>query len=209
MKKFLAAPVLAGLLALGGCDLFSGPDTETVQNGNLPDKTFWAYNFIGKRYYQVTAASLAVGQHCIIYKDKNAAADVTAAKALAQEFDSNMYGLIVDNFGAPLDVDDNGKIILLLLDILDGGNKNDGYTAGYFWSGNMYQKSSDSKNTAYYSNEADMLYIDTNPGVVNDESCRSTVVHEMQHLVNFSAWAADETKQYTDTWIDEGLSTAA
>jgi hypothetical protein len=221
MKHLLAAAlVLACLLALAGCDLESGLNKDAnngdgdlsnkVQDGDLSIKTFWAYNLTTGAYYQVTAENLAVGRHCIIYKDKNAAVNTSDAKALAQEYDSKMYSLAVNNFGTPLDVDGNGKIILLLLDILDGGSAAS-YTAGYFWAGNMYQKSSNPKEQTYYSNEADMLYIDTNPGIVNSEGCYSTVVHEMQHLINFSVWAAaaDPNKQYTDTWIDEGLSTAA
>jgi hypothetical protein len=105
--------------------------------------------------------------------------------------------------------DDDGKLTLLLLDIKDGYKQgvNDGYVAGYFWGGNIV--SSPSSQYAKYSNGCSMIYVDTNPGVPGSDESNSTVAHELQHLMTYvNAYISD--KEYLlDTWIDEGLSSAA
>jgi hypothetical protein len=58
-----------------------------------------------------------------------------------------------------------------------------------------------------YSNNRDMLYIDTNPGLTNMTTIYSTIAHELQHLISYSV--ALKTGREQDLWINEGLSTAA
>jgi hypothetical protein len=70
------------------------------------------------------------------------------------------------------------------------------------------------------SNQRDMIYIDTNPGMDNGriESSVTTLAHEMQHLMNFVTTLVTRSViednmlvdfDLMDTWIDEGLSSAA
>jgi hypothetical protein len=103
--------------------------------------------------------------------------------------------------------DDEKKLTILLLDIKDGYKQgmNGGYVAGYFWSGNIIPDPSIAK----YSNRCSMIYVDTNPGVPGSDESNSTVAHELQHLMTYvNAYISD--KEYLlDTWIDEGLSSAA
>jgi hypothetical protein len=130
-------------------------------------------------------------------RDKAPRSDV---ESLAGEFDTKIFPLVTENFGNFLDVDNNGKVIFLLLDIQDIPGI--GYTAGYFYTGDMYDPS-----IREYSNMADMLYIDINPGKVSNQSLRYNMAHEFQHLVNFSVRQSMGSPQ--DVWINEGLSTAA
>jgi len=110
--------------------------------------------------------------------------------------------------------DGDGKLCILLLDIKDNYKEgvNDSYTAGYFWSGDFL--------SVYGSNSRDMIYIDTNPGMQTPDTIDkafTTLAHEMQHLMNFvtNYVKRSEKKGNTiyihsmDTWIDEGLSSAA
>lgn len=99
----------------------------------------------------------------------------------------------------------------MLLDIKDGFEPSSsvGYTAGYFYPVDMYSNTSlRQANINIKSNETDMLYIDIYPGVPDSETTLSTVAHEFQHLVNFGV-SARRRSSVMDTWIDEGLSTAA
>jgi len=104
----------------------------------------------------------------------------------------------------------DGKLAILLLDIVDGfkPRENEMYCAGYFWAANFYENNP-SHQYLKYSNESSMIYIDIypgNPGSV--ESC-TTFAHELQHLMSFVNAFISNKKYTLDTWIDEGLSSAA
>jgi len=65
-----------------------------------------------------------------------------------------------------------------------------------------------------------MIYIDTNPGMTTDRTIKnafSTLVHEMQHLINYVTSVLQRSTMignqlytnYLDLWIDEGLAVSA
>jgi hypothetical protein len=212
IKKLLfLTPILSCLLALGSCDI-SGPQGSSGENSegifneessgdDGPVRQFWAKE-AGDSFYRLEAVEIVTGTHCIFYvekanRDKAPRSDV---ELLAREFDTKIFPLVTENFGNFLDVDTNGKVIFLLLDIQDTPGM--GYTTGYFYTGDMYDTS-----IREYSNMADMLYVDINPGKVSDQSLGRVLAHEFQHLVNFSVRQGIGSAQ--DTWINEGLSSAA
>jgi hypothetical protein len=204
IKKLLfLTPVLFCLLALGSCDL-SGPQGSSAvvaADDDGPVRQFWAKD-TEDNFYRLDALELVTGAHCIFYVEKanSDKAPRSDVESLAGEFDTKIFPVVTENFGNFLDVDNNGKVIFLLLDIQDTPGM--GYTAGYFYTGDMYDTS-----IREYSNMADMLYIDINPGKVSNQSLRYHLAHEFQHLVNFSVRQSIGSPQ--DTWINEGLSTAA
>jgi hypothetical protein len=107
--------------------------------------------------------------------------------------------------------DDEKKLTILLLDIKDGAKQNEPYVAGYFWAGNFF-----GTNQVRNSNECSMIYVDTYPGVPGSEDSNQTVAHELQHLMTFvnhyisgKIKLSGGTGNLLDTWIDEGLSSAA
>jgi hypothetical protein len=103
-------------------------------------------------------------------------------------------------FGLPPDIDGNGQVILLLLDILDGYTASTGgYVAGYFSSQHMMKNDSANSN----SNEADMLFLDISPGEAGSDTFYATIAHELQHLIDFGKTTS------RDLWINEGLSLSA
>jgi len=107
----------------------------------------------------------------------------------------------------------DGKLCILLLDIIDNYSVNNkAYVAGYFQPMNFFNTN--------YSNNCDMIYIDTYPGLQSENinSAYRTLFHEMQHLMNFTTTLAKRSNivgndiialNEMDLWIDEGLSTAA
>ena len=138
-----------------------------------------------------------------MYVEKTSNITIADGQAIAEEFDNNIYTQITTNFGTESDVDSNGKIILLFLDIKDGYSGSGGYVAGYFYSYHEFD------STTYpYSNEADMIFLDTYPAVAGSSSSFETVAHEFQHLINFSTTYFDNGT-YQETWINEGLSSGA
>ncbi len=109
--------------------------------------------------------------------------------------DSGIKAIAETTFGDPPDIDDNGKLYILLVDVRDGyiSGESDTYVAGYF----------DPADQTYGGNHADIIYLDTNPGILaggDIETQIGTLAHEYQHLIHFGS---DENEE---TWIDEGLS---
>ncbi|MDR1108850.1 MAG: InlB B-repeat-containing protein, partial [Spirochaetaceae bacterium] len=126
------------------------------------DKTFYAVT-VDNQWYTVNAEVLAENDLCIVYGDINEEISPEAAKAIADEYRTNIYPKITGAFGNISYMSNNrdpadgkAKISLLLLDIIDGAAMSGGYVAGYFDSIHMYN--------ATHSNQTAMLFMDVNPG---------------------------------------------
>lgn len=177
-------------------------------------RTFNAQSLSGV-WEKVSADLRYVGSHCLVYVDETESSWIpdTVVTEIGEAFDSKAYPIVTQYFGDLYDVDRNGKVILLLLDIQDGYTEGaSGYVAGYFDYSHMY-----SVSTFSHSNEADMIFLDTYPGLrtasgaidpVAKEDLKLTMAHEFQHLVNYSEKVIRQGSQM-DTWINEGLSAAA
>ncbi|MDR0656102.1 MAG: hypothetical protein LBG22_07290 [Treponema sp.] len=202
MKKCLFFAVPAFVLLLAACN-------NGNNGGGTPSRDFWAVDNVKGTYYSLTADCLAENDYCMVYADQKAKVDSGVAENIASVYASRIHGPITGTFGGIMDVDGNNKVIFLLLDILDGSTGSGGYIGGYFYSLDMVKKGEDPNTQEYYSNEADMLYIDTNPGLQYMSGLFSTMAHELQHLINYSNTAAINGGREPDVWINEGLSTAA
>jgi hypothetical protein len=196
----------------------------------LGTRDFWAVDMRTGKYYQTRADLLAEGQYCKIWveQDSRERTGSAVAQAVARDYDENIYPKMRDHFGLQFTekdqnglvisrkntleladwlADRDGKLSILLLDIKDGYNSSvsGSYTAGYFSSANFYQQSN--------SNLADMIYVDTYPGEPGKPGGNVTLAHETQHLMNFitsSQLRRNDSATYPmETWIDEGLSSAA
>jgi hypothetical protein len=169
-------------------------------------KTFWAQDTDGN-WYTVEAVKRKDGDKCIVYTDILADADIddSVITGIQTKYDTAIHDKITGAFGDVSDMDGNSQVILLLLDIKDGYTGSGGYVAGYFDFTHMY-----GTETFSFSNKADMLFIDTYPGLSQMGKLYSTVAHELQHLIHFSRTVkANPSKNEKDLWINEGLSTAA
>jgi hypothetical protein len=105
----------------------------------------------------------------------------------------------IEIFGQIPDVDNNGILFVLLIDVRDGydaGESSETFVAGYF-------DPLDQINQPGKGNFGDIIYIDTNPAKVYDEATLGVVAHELQHLIHYGA-DRDE-----DIWLNEGLSELA
>jgi len=109
-----------------------------------------------------------------------------------------IYANETEIFGPIPDVDQNGKLFVLLIDVRDGYDPetSDTYVSGYF-------DPLDQIKQAGKGNYGDIIYIDTNPAKVEDPETQGVIAHELQHLIHYGA---DSDEQ---TWLNEGMSELA
>lgn len=169
---------------------------------------------------------LYVGTYCTVWGSTgdNSAIRITTgiAQSIGQEFDSN-YRTTVNSFGQGLDVDNDGKVAIFCYDIdQDYGDSVSTYTAGFFRGTDMVNSSGYIGNVAFGINNYngmgyDCIHIDTYPGMGSSSSplsdvdrCYSTLIHEYQHLINFSQWInAGGIGSRMETYMNEAFSMAA
>ena len=115
-----------------------------------------------------------------------------ALNKLAQEFDY-YYTSMTNIYGIHSDIDGNGKIIILLMDI--NVNKDAGsQVLGYFNPMDMH---------GY--NEGEILYMDISNANNKTDNAIGTIIHEFQHLINYSYVISGERNEMS-SWLNEALS---
>ena len=239
---FLAA-LLAAILASCEFTFVSGTGSGTgapPDDGSLLNEgDFYAQNMLTGSYYVLKAMKLVEGEKCVIWAEEGSGVTQKLAQEIANEYDNVIRPVIVENFskknfsvindGTEYFFDDmldyanwkagrnDKKLTILLLDIGDGYKvRTDPYVAGYFFSGNFWQRGKIDTSKSY-SNGRDMIYIDTYPGLVAPEtgaitdhkSTYTVFAHELQHMINYITGVQLGRERYMDTWIDEGLSSQA
>jgi hypothetical protein len=176
----------------------------TFEDAPIQTRNFRAQRATDGTWYTLTAELLGEGTYCNVFVEQGSGVTQTQAEAVAAEFDDNIFEEITTNFGAHGDVDDDDKVTLLLLDIIDGYDPVVGsYVAGYFDPAHMADSAVNSN-----SNECDMIFIDIYPGDLEDDAFYTTIAHEFQHLINYSRTVMEDGREQ-DLWINEGLSSGA
>ncbi|MBA7616175.1 MAG: hypothetical protein GH143_08720 [Calditrichaeota bacterium] len=113
--------------------------------------------------------------------------------------DEGIKAIAEDVFGPPPDIDNNGKVYILLTNVRDDydPDSSDSYVAGYF----------DPEDQGGNGNNADIIYLDTNPGNVDTIGSDivyfrllNTTAHEYQHLLHY------RQDKWEELWVNEGLS---
>ncbi|MGI9256268.1 MAG: hypothetical protein ACR2PY_04985, partial [Salinispira sp.] len=195
--------LVAAVLVLTGCPEIGGPSagvrTFSVQSQRSNNN----------RSYTITASLRAQNNDAIIYVDVTETVDDEILDGILDEFSSNILPLVETTFNSrSTDLDNNGKIILLLFDIDDGyeqsDDEDDSYIAGYFNPNDLLLLNTNTDS----SNYGEILYLDTDPGLTMGNfhsTIYSTIVHELQHMIHFSSrLAAKPTLPLQETWILEG-----
>ncbi|MHA1226271.1 MAG: hypothetical protein ACTSPV_05960 [Candidatus Hodarchaeales archaeon] len=157
-------------------------------------RLFWVPNIETGEHYQINATLKSGGKYGLIYSNLSSFYD-PYIPALNETFETLIYPTLTEFFGNPVDLDSNGKVIILLFDIIDGYSGGQ-YVAGFFYPLNQYLNSELLPNQRY-SNEGEIIHIDQ-LGVVNNDY--EVIAHEFQHLIHFGN---DDDE---DLWLDEGAS---
>jgi hypothetical protein len=157
-------------------------------------KSFYAVNFTTEERYASDFTCRAVGNNCYIFVQDavwstrvNQAGVDSVLKAFDQSTPANptlgIYNMDVNAFGNPPDVDNDPRIVILILDILDGFSGTGGFIAGYFDSYNEVLEYANSNKGEFYYIDANPLNLTTTGGV---QTAMSTAAHEFQHMINFN-----------------------
>lgn len=173
------------------------PIPETAQNQEYEEWRIFIVPDVSSdplEHYEINATLRAMGPHNFIYSDLSTIPNTTFI-AMNHTFETVIYPVLYEFYGSPPDIDENGKIIILVFDIIDGMGDYQ-YVAGFFYPLNQYPKSQYSD-----SNEAEILCIDGKEGLDHlEDGDFETLAHEFQHMIHFGH---DDDE---NIWLDEGAS---
>lgn len=165
------------------------------QAGLSEDRVFYAQminNGNTAGWFNIPAHLLKVSDNLAIYLQNGKNISAYALNKLAQEFDC-YYTSMTNIYGTHSDIDANGKIIILLMDI----NKTKGGSSqvlGYFNPSDMHG-----------NNKGEILYMDLINANDNTDKAIGTIIHEFQHLINYSYVISGERNEMS-SWLNEALS---
>jgi len=168
----------------------------------------------------------AVGTKSIVLADTlNPSNGFTTADytRFAARFDTLVYPLDVAAFGAPTDLDNNGKIAILFTKYVNELTPANSpyFVGGFFHPRDLFMNTgTPDEITCATSNEGEMFYmlVPDPSGAVNcnrhslgfvDTLTTSVLAHEFQHLINGSRRVytlPGPFQDFQDTWLNEGLS---
>ena len=145
--------------------------------------------------------------------------------SFATTFDTLIFPLDTANFGAPFDMDSNGRIVMFFTPAVNKltpkGAKY--FIGGFFFSRDLFPitKTAQVPFACAGSNEGEMFYlpvVDPSKTINEQFAVKATVqtqtvgtlIHEFQHLINASRriYITDAT-DFEDVWLNEGLSHTA
>jgi len=193
-------------------------EIEAFNRKSPQDQIFYAYNFKINSHYEVVARLHRTGNLTKIWVendswDKGYVNDTILDELLqnlevhsgSNSIDPNRGIIELDTlmFGQPPDVDGDGYVHFLILDIqdsFDSTQSSSSFVAGYFYSRDQTNQT--------FSNHKDMLYLDSYPAIYYQGNLRtdrvlSTTAHEFQHLIHYR-YDPNEAD-----WVNEGLSELA
>ncbi len=165
----------------------------------------------------------ALGRRATIVLDATApAGGFTEAdfQELSQEFDAVTFPTVSAWFGAPSDINNDGRITIVFTPVINRLSPPGslGFAGGFFFMGDLLAREVPSQNyRCPASNEQEILYLlvpDPN-GQVNGnrfsvetarESARGTMAHEVQHMINQGLRQAAGSSVREVDWLNEGLS---
>ena len=185
------------------------PDTRTFRVlGNLD----------GTSFVTATARLKYLGDNLAIYQDVDAPLGFSdsALTEFGKLFDDVLYPLGVASFGSVSDIDESGKIIVLMSQRINALVAKDecqqGIITGYFYG---FDLSSTSTN----SNRGEVFYALV-PDPQGAHSCSvsvasvqrivpATFIHELQHMISYNQHVLTRGGAQEEVWLNEGLSLIA
>ena len=195
---------------------------------SVGDKTTFKVPASCAKFTTVTATAQYISNKAIIYLDDASPSGgftATDYQDIANEFDNLIYPTDVSYFGTPLDLDNNGHVIILYtpeVNKLTATGNPGSFVGGFFFVGDLFP--STGTGACAQSNGGELFYVLTpdptgsivpaGGGTGNARSTasvrqgtRGTIAHEFQHMINASERIASPIEQdFEEVWLDEGLA---
>ncbi len=178
-------------------------------------RRFYVYNLENNSFDEIYAKLMAIGAKSQVWVDTMELYNEHVDQGVVDSIFNNLEnitpagsrdpskGIVVleeEYFGDPPNRDGDGKVDFLIVDIQDGWEPGNSYVAGFFFSWDQTSNNG--------SNQRDILYIDSYPGIFNGQDTNpkrplSVLAHEFQHLIHYNYDPGEET------FVNEGLSEMA
>lgn len=170
---------------------------------------------------QVFAKVQAASEAAVIYEDtimasRDAGLSTAQYDSIAARFDTLSFAVDTLYFGAPKDIDENGRVIMLFTPAVNrlDGNYSDGFIAGFFCGLDLV---AGNQGEMFYlvSPDPDGSFTPADDGTLPKDFVRSiiegTVIHEFQHLINAQIGGGSAPDEVSgggaqEVWLNEGLS---
>lgn len=166
----------------------------------------------------VTAELRYTGNHSVIYSDIDTLTTgnltQTDMRAFAGAFDNQIQPTNTVKFGAPSDIDDSNKVIILITPVVNRMTPpaSPSFIGGFFHPGDLLPGAVDEGA----SNGAEIFYVlaaDTGAfwgnrfslPFVRQENVK-TIAHEHQHLISFAVRVFKQGGKVQAFWLEEGMS---
>lgn len=168
---------------------------------------------------------VAISNRAIVIADTlNPPSGYTDAEyqAIGVTFDTLVYDLDVQNFGAPSDIDGNGRIAMFFTSSVNAitPQGSQSIVGGFFFARDLFPKTATPQfDACATSNTGEMFYllVPDPTGLVNNNVRTkaqvsriviSTTAHEFQHLINASRrmYVNTTAQDFEEVWLNEGLS---
>lgn len=170
------------------------------------------------QFDSVVATARFVGTKAAIYMDNTVPTADTLQDAdyqnLGQAFDTYHYPIDLAAFGAESDLDQNGRIVILMTDAVNNLTPDctNGRVLGYFFGLDLITTGSQAAN----SNKGEVFYTFVPSGSTAKCSAVSrsqalgvikpTLIHELQHMISWNQRVIVRGGQAEETWLNEAMS---
>ena len=144
------------------------------------------------------------GTYCYIWS-LNGSMTADQAQQMGAEFDANIYNQITTEFGPARFTENGGKINLLFYPMQEG-------LGGYFTMADIFSSAEcPADYAAQYGFNVDhaIIHINSDYVITNPDYAKSTMAHELQHLICASDCFTYAETPWMETWLNEAMSAYA
>lgn len=167
-------------------------------------------------FTRVTAEVKYVSDRAVLYQDLNAPSGGFSAadfQALGRLFDDPIYDAIIETFGAPSDVDGDGRIIILFTPVVNEmtPRNSQGFIAGFFYGLDLTTQPNSNRAEIFYSLVPDPAGQFSDPRATSDvlRAVPPVLAHEFQHMVHFNQRFLVRNAPSEEQWLSEALAHTA
>lgn len=220
-RRRLNESLLASQAAAAGPQPLAPGDAPSLQAVAPEQRQFHILETLDEpaTFAQITARLRYGGDRVLVYQDLAAPSGGftdTDFQQLGRLFDSDLYTLAVHSFGAPSDVDNDGRIIVLLSPKVNGLSpypdcQVSGVVNGYFWGRDLILPALPNSNAGeiFYASVPDPQ--GSAGGCPQSaasvrQSVPATFIHELQHMISFNQHVMARGGRQEANWLNEGLS---